>query len=76
MVIVQGLYDAPDIIDKLTDALHMILTDRSQPPLFLCIGSDSHILDSFGPLTGSLLKDKMPNLNVYGTLAEPLHAAI
>ena len=74
MIIVQGLYDEPSIIDKLTDALQIILADRSQPPLFLCIGSDSHILDSFGPLTGSLLKDKMPHLNVFGTLAEPLHA--
>jgi putative sporulation protein YyaC len=74
MIIGQGLYDEPDIIDKLADALQIILSDRSQPPLFLCIGSDRHILDSFGPLTGSLLKDKMPYLNVYGTLAEPLHA--
>lgn len=74
MVIVKGLYTDPDIIERLTQALQVIMPDLSCPPLFLCIGSDCHILDSFGPLTGSLLQDKVPDLHVYGTLQEPLHA--
>lgn len=74
MVIVQGSYNDPSLIAELADALQEMLAERSRLPLFLCIGSDRHILDSFGPLTGSLLRDKMPDLNVYGTLQEPLHA--
>lgn len=74
MVIVKGSYTDPDIIERLADALRIISPDSGTLPLFLCIGSDRHILDSFGPLTGSLLKDKIPALDVYGTLPEPLHA--
>lgn len=74
MVIVQGSYTDPDIIERLANALQAICYDPNNMPLFLCIGSDRHILDSFGPLTGSLLKDKVAALDVYGTLEEPLHA--
>jgi putative sporulation protein YyaC len=74
MVIVKGIYNDPSLVSELADALGEALADENRLPLFLCIGSDRHILDSFGPLTGSLLRDKMPDLNVYGTLQEPLHA--
>lgn len=74
MVIVKGSFTEPDIIERLADALQAICPDPGNLPLFLCIGSDRHILDCFGPMTGSLLKDKVPALDVYGTLLEPLHA--
>lgn len=74
MIIAEGHYTEEGIIERLANGLHVILSESSRTPLFLCIGSDRHILDSFGPLTGSLLKDKIPHLNVYGTLQAPLHA--
>jgi putative sporulation protein YyaC len=40
----------------------------------LCVGTDRHILDCLGPLTGSMVKDQMPQIPLYGTLSEPLHA--
>jgi len=74
MVIVKGSYTDPDIVERLAINLQVICPDPQNLPLFLCIGSDRHILDSFGPLTGSLLKDKIPALDVYGTLHDPIHA--
>ncbi len=50
------------------------LSDITLEPIFLCIGSDRHILDCFGPLTGTLLKTYIPEATVIGTLDNPLHA--
>lgn len=41
--------------------------------VFLCIGIDRSAGDSFGPLTGTLLKQMMVP-NVVGTLEKPVHA--
>lgn len=74
MLIVKGAYSESNIITKLEYALQELVENSGQMPLFLCIGSDRHILDCFGPLVGSMLKDKSPHLEVFGTLPEPLHA--
>ncbi len=50
------------------------LSDITLEPVFLCIGSDHHILDCFGPLTGTLLQAYIPTVKVLGTLDNPLHA--
>lgn len=42
--------------------------------IYLCIGSDRHILDCFGPLIGTMLQARVPGLPVLGTLDQPLHA--
>ena len=42
-------------------------------PVFLCIGIDRSAGDSFGPMTGTLLRHKLVP-NVIGTLDSPVHA--
>lgn len=46
--------------------------------IFLCIGSDKIIGDSYGPLVGQKLKESFKNMynniKVYGTLDEPISA--
>ncbi len=58
----------------ITDTLTGFWDDIRTEPVFLCIGSDRHILDCFGPLTGTLLKTYIPEAAVLGTLDQPLHA--
>ncbi len=46
--------------------------------IFLCVGSDKIIGDSYGPLVGEKLKESFKNMynniEVYGTLEEPISA--
>ena len=42
----------------ITMALHNFLSDFSDPPVLLCIGSDLAIGDSLGPITGTLTGQK------------------
>jgi len=43
--------------------------------IFLCIGTDRATGDSLGPLVGHKLKNiNYPNVHVYGTLDNPVHA--
>lgn len=62
---------APAILVK---ALTVALEDTQKEPMFIFIGTDRHVLDCFGPLTGSMLSLLEPELIVYGTLDQPLHA--
>ena len=50
------------------------LLDNEAEPIYVCIGSDRHILDCFGPLTGTMLQAYDPELPVLGTLDKPMHA--
>lgn len=40
----------------------------------VCIGTDKCIIDSLGPLTGTLLKKENIKADIYGTLEKPVHA--
>lgn len=62
---------APELINGLMEKL---LPPDIKQVVFLCVGSDRHILDCLGPLTGSLLQEDIPSLAVYGSLDKPLHA--
>lgn len=44
--------------------------------IFFCIGTDRSTGDSYGPLVGHMLKQKLnnPNVEIYGTLHNPVHA--
>lgn len=74
-------YDEPDaavlIAQSLRDRLSLYGNlSKDRPHVILCIGTDRSTGDSLGPLVGS----KVAALNnrdyhVYGTLAEPVHAA-
>ncbi len=44
-----------------------------QPIVILCIGTDRATGDCLGPLIGNNLR-RVDNINVYGTLAHPIHA--
>lgn len=55
-------------------ALDVLFHGVYYKPLFLCIGSERHILDCFGPLIGTMLAERNPDVFIYGTLDKPLHA--
>ena len=63
----------------LKDRLVQMLYDHNvtgQEIIILCIGSDRSTGDSLGPLVGyKLNKYQLPNVYVYGTLHDPVHAA-
>ncbi len=67
-------YKDPHTGERLLQALQQICRGTSTPPLFICIGSDRHILDCFGPLIGTMVKQGNPQIIIYGHLEEPLHA--
>ena len=51
-------------------SLDNFLKELSAPPVVLCIGSDLAIGDSLGPITGTMLGQKVSGggIFVYGTL--------
>lgn len=59
----------------LADQIINLLPNEVTEIIVVCIGTDRSTGDSLGPLTGSLLSQKMPKqLKVYGTLEDPVHA--
>lgn len=55
--------------------LTMIPSEKQQPVVIVCIGTDRSTGDSLGPLTGTFLEErKMNHFHVYGTLDDPIHA--
>ncbi|MBP3707815.1 MAG: spore protease YyaC [Clostridia bacterium] len=46
--------------------------EKDKNIIFFCIGTDRVIGDCVGPITGSLLKNKYGNKNIYGDLEENL----
>lgn len=67
--------DASHKISK--ELLGLLPIGKNHPIVFVCIGTDRSTGDSLGPLVGTLLKEKKTttaSFNVYGTLAEPIHA--
>lgn len=59
--------------EKLTQALSTFPSGSEL--VCLCIGTDRSTGDSLGPLVGMMLeKMAIPNLHIYGTLDEPVHA--
>ncbi len=74
MIFAKTHYQDHTARDILSIALADLLNNLEAEPLFICIGSDHHLLDCFGPLTGTMLSAVAPNLSVFGTLEHPLHA--
>ncbi|MDD3364186.1 MAG: spore protease YyaC [Syntrophomonas sp.] len=74
MIITKTHYHDHEARDILSSALADLLNNLEAEPLFICIGSDHHLLDCFGPLTGTMLAAVAPDLPVFGTLEHPLHA--
>lgn len=62
------------IKNYLSTELYPIL-NNNRPIVFVCIGSDRSTGDSLGPLVGHKLQHiSRNNINVYGTLRNPIHA--
>lgn len=73
-LIVSAFYYEDQTKDLLVSSLTNIIEDLEGEPVFLCIGSERHILDCLGPLIGTMLLEKSPDILAYGTLDKPLHA--
>lgn len=53
----------------------LFISTRKRPAVILCIGTDRSTGDALGPLIGThLTRQTLPQLHVYGTLDEPVHA--
>ncbi len=74
MLLMECHIDNQDAGIIIKQAMEAVLPPDPGQAVFLCIGSDRHILDCFGPLTGSLLGEGLPGAHVYGNLDKPLHA--
>ena len=57
--------------ERIKDFLVSCIDDNTA---IVCIGTDKCIVDSLGPLIGTLLKKSGVSANVYGTLNNPVHA--
>lgn len=73
LIISKAYYDE-DAREMLTRAFQHAFAETDQLPLILCIGTDRHMLDCLGPLTGTMLLEKKLPIPVYGTLENPIHA--
>jgi len=74
METVRIYYDDILAAAVLAHNLGAMLAGVETKPLILCIGSERHLLDSLGPLTGTMLREMVPDLDVIGTLENPVHA--
>jgi len=50
------------------------LAEHMNNAAIVCIGTDKCIIDSLGPLTGTLLMKENIKTDIYGTLEKPVHA--
>lgn len=53
---------------------HYLKTQLNSNSAIVCIGTDKCIVDSLGPLTGTLLSKANADIDIYGTLEKPVHA--
>lgn len=67
-------YRSAHINRNIIRALNEIYSAHPGGRVFICLGSDRHILDCFGPLIGSMVQEADPRILIYGTLEKPLHA--
>lgn len=53
---------------------HYLGPEMNANSAIVCIGTDKCIIDSLGPLTGTMLSKEKLNIDIYGTLDKPVHA--
>lgn len=56
---------------EIAEGIRKFITDNT---VIVCIGTDKCIGDCLGPLVGTILKDNLFPLPVYGTISSPIHA--
>ncbi|MGE5404199.1 MAG: spore protease YyaC [Candidatus Saccharibacteria bacterium] len=69
-----SLYTDPLAEQGISDTLAALTAEYRSRVAIVCIGTDSNIPDSLGPLIGTMLVEKGLQAPVYGTLDQPLHA--
>ncbi|HJV47116.1 MAG TPA: spore protease YyaC [Bacillota bacterium] len=70
-------YSSDEAIESLSDNLYKRITNYGNLTdiVVFCIGTDRSTGDALGPLVGSRLQKLYPpNVHVYGTIDEPVHA--
>ncbi len=69
-------YDNSGATVELAKAVQSKISTRptGSTPVVMCIGTDRSTGDALGPLVGTELLLRQPNLHVYGSLDEPVHA--
>lgn len=72
MLPIKKHYQEPNAKQELSEALQHVIPAETEI-IILCAGSDRHLLDCLGPLTGTMILEKIPQARVYGTLDHPLH---
>lgn len=72
-VVFKKKYSEPEAVSELAKALSICLPGEGEV-VFICIGTDKNILDCLGPMAGTMIKENAPELTVYGTLEDPIHA--
>lgn len=71
--IVRVHIDDPLAVETLAAEMSKVFHNRTV--VIVCVGTDRSTGDSLGPLIGTeLSKENWPNVTVYGTLDEPVHA--
>ena len=58
--------------DKNNEKMINEIKNSSKEIIFVCIGTDNHVWDSLGPMVGSMVKEKISNIKVYGDLNNPV----
>ena len=53
---------------------HYLRSQINNNSAIVCIGTDKCIIDSLGPLIGTMLSKENLNIDIYGTLDKPVHA--
>ena len=74
MILFRCSYKDDLFIPKFLAALEEEFNAYEPDPSFVCIGSDRHLQDCLGPLTGTMLSSILPAVSIMGTLDQPIHA--
>ena len=67
------LNEFDNIAGNIREFRKLFKPNQNRDLVIICVGTDRSTGDSLGPMVGSYLK-ATTNLNVYGTLDEPVHA--
>ncbi|MBP1949452.1 spore protease YyaC [Virgibacillus litoralis] len=71
----QLLHTDPTLTDAMSERLISWFPKTPREYVVVCIGTDRSTGDALGPLTGSFFSERKPkHINIYGTLADPVHA--
>lgn len=74
---VQFFYQDEDAPFKISYFVrqHFLQSDWSiREGIILCIGTDRSTGDALGPMVGTKMKERLPDIPIFGTLEEPVHA--